>query len=136
MNCQDIDIYICKADGAYLYDASQQAWKQVTATDVRPLIDGNRPSGAPHILLLVADMSKYRSYKEGDEAANKHLYEMGALDAGIVSENIGLFCAAANLATVPRASMNKEALQKALNLKSSQILWLNHPVGYQVSSSR
>jgi nitroreductase len=79
-------------------------------------------------------MSKYRNYKEGDEAANKHLYEMGALDAGIVSENIGLFCAASNLATVPRAGMNKEALQQALHLKPSQILWLNHPVGYQVTS--
>ncbi len=47
-----------------------------------------------------------------------------------VSGNIGLYCAAAKLATVPRASMDKEALTKALNLKDTQILILNNPVGY------
>ena len=53
------------------------------------------------------------------------------MDAGYVSQNICLYCAAANLATVPRASMDKEALGKALNLKNTQIPVLNNPVGYK-----
>ena len=52
------------------------------------------------------------------------------MDAGYVSGNIGLYCAAAQLATVPRASMDKEALTKALHLTETQIPILNNPVGY------
>ena len=54
----------------------------------------------------------------------------GALDAGIVSQNISLYCSAVQLATVPRGSMDQEALRKALKLADNQQLYLNHPVGY------
>lgn len=129
INSQDIDIYLLNAEGAYKYDASANALQPVAKGDVRPLVDGNRSTGAPIILVLAADMAKYRNYKPGDDANNKHLYEMGAIDAGIVSQNISLFCAAAGLGTVPRAQMNKAALKDALKLTDSQVLWLNHPVG-------
>ena len=52
------------------------------------------------------------------------------MDAGYVSQNICLYCSAAKLATVPRASMDKEALTKALNLTDNQFPVLNNPVGY------
>ena len=42
---------------------------------------------------------------------------MGAMDAGIVSQNISIFCSAARLATVPRASMDINQLKKVLKLK-------------------
>ncbi len=129
MNSQDVDIYVLNAEGSYRYDALSNTLQPVTKGDQRNLVEGNRPSGAPIILVLTADMAKYRNYKAGDDANNKHLYEMGALDAGIVSQNISLFCAAAGLGTVPRAGMNKEALKEALKLSSSQVLWLNHPIG-------
>jgi hypothetical protein len=41
-----------------------------------------------------------------------------------------LFCAAANLATVPRASMDKDQLKTVLKLKEAQLPVINHPVGY------
>jgi len=37
---------------------------------------------------------------------------------------------AANLATVPRASMDNEQLKKVLKLKDSQMPMMNHPVGH------
>ena len=37
---------------------------------------------------------------------------------------------AANIATVPRASMDNEQLKKVLKLKDSQMPMMNHPVGY------
>jgi SagB-type dehydrogenase family enzyme len=129
MNSQDVDIYILNEDGCYRYDALGNTLQPIAKGDQRSLVEGNRPSGAPLILVLTADMSKYRNYKAGDDTNNKHLYEMGALDAGIVSQNISLFCAAAGLGTVPRAGMNKEALKEALKLSPSQVLWLNHPIG-------
>ena len=54
-----------------------------------------------------------------------------AMDAGIVSQNISLFCSGTGLATYPRASMNKDALAKALKLTSLQTPMLCHPVGYK-----
>ena len=55
---------------------------------------------------------------------------MGAMDAGIVSQNINLFCAGAGLSTVPRATMDQAALRKTLNLSDMQVPMLNNPVGY------
>ena len=55
---------------------------------------------------------------------------LGAMDAGIVSQNISLFCSAARLATVPRASMDLVRLKAALKLKDTQMPMMNHPVGY------
>ncbi len=53
------------------------------------------------------------------------------MDAGIVSQNISLFCSGTGLATYPRASMNKDALVKALKPTSPQTPTLCHPVGYK-----
>ena len=55
---------------------------------------------------------------------------MPAVDAGIVSQNISLFCAATGLVTVPRASMDHAQLKKVLKLKEGQRPLMNHPVGY------
>ena len=55
---------------------------------------------------------------------------MGAMDAGIVSQNISIFCSAARLATVPRASIDINQLKKVLKLKESQVPMMNHPIGY------
>jgi nitroreductase len=38
-------------------------------------------------------------------------YEWGAIDTGIVSRNISLFCAATGFKTRPRASMDKEKIK-------------------------
>jgi len=130
INSQDVDIYVCRADGAYIYDAASNRLKLIINQDIRQLSEGNRSSGAPVILLLVTDISRYKSYKPGDKEANQKITELGILDAGIVSQNIGIFCAGAGLGTVPRARMDAEGIHKALNLKESQTVWLNHPVGY------
>jgi nitroreductase len=127
VNAQDIDIFVCMANGAYLYDAKQHQLKRVTTEDVRPQVAGRQPMAAPVFLVLVGDVSRY----PGGMAQQRQVVEsLSAMDAGYVSQNICLYCAAAKLATVPRASMNKEALAKSLNLKETQVLLLNNPVGY------
>ncbi len=64
------------------------------------------------------------------DTKNAHTQLMGAMDAGIVSQNISIFCSAARLATVPRASMDINQLKKVLKLKESQVPMMNHPIGY------
>jgi nitroreductase len=52
------------------------------------------------------------------------------MDAGIVSQNISLFCASAGMATVVRAMIDADKIGQILKLKSTQKIFLNHPVGY------
>ena len=127
VNSQDVDIYVCMASGAYLYDAKQSQLTRITTEDLRPAVCGKQPMEAPVFLVMVADISRY---PEGLASQRQLVESFACMDAGYVSGNIGLYCAAAKLATVPRASMDKEALTKSLNLKDTQIPLLNNPVGY------
>lgn len=124
MNWQDIDIYVCTAEGAYLYDAATSSLKLVNKGDFRNDVAGRQTAvaSAPVCLVLVSNTEKTRG-GEGNLVWQ-------AVDAGIVSQNISLFCSGAGLATVVRGSMDKEALKKDLKLKDSQVILLNHPVGY------
>lgn len=127
VNAQDIDIYVCMASGAYIYDAKQNQLARVTTEDLRPAVCGRQPMEAPAFLVMVADLSRY---PDGLASQRSIVESFAAMDAGYVSQNICLYCAAAKLATVPRASMDKEALTKSLKLKDTQIPLLNNPVGY------
>ena len=117
LNKQDVDVYVVLPEGSYLYDA---------AGDYRGAVAGGQAfvKTAPVSLVLISDLSRF-----GD-AKSPRSQLMGAMDAGIVSQNISIFCSAANLATVPRASMDNEQLKKVLKLKDSQMPMMNHPVGH------
>lgn len=123
LNKQDVDVYVCMENGAYKYDAKGHALVQVTDKDVRPAVAAQQTwaADAPVVIVLVSDLRKL-----GGEKAR----EMGAIDAGHVSQNVCLYCAATGLATVPRASMGKRAVATALNLENGQEPMLNLPVGY------
>lgn len=127
VNSQDIDIYVCMASGAYLYDAKQSQLIRITTEDLRLAVAAQQQIEAPMFLVMVADVSRY---PEGLASQREAVEKLACMDAGYVSGNIGLFSSAAQLATVPRASMDKDALTKALNLTDTQILLLNNPVGY------
>ncbi|MCC8144749.1 MAG: nitroreductase family protein [Tannerellaceae bacterium] len=127
-NSQDVNVYVCRAEGTYLYDAASNMLQPVTTTDIRPLLEGRRPTGAPVCILLSADMSRYKGYAPDKDTT--HYYEMGAVDCGIISQNLAIFCAGVGLATGPRAGMDQDGIRQALGIKDTEILWLNHPVGY------
>lgn len=126
MNKQDVDVYVVLPEGTYLYDAKNHQLNQVAEGDHRGAVAGGQAfvKTAPVSLVLVSDISRFGDAK----SARNQL--MGAMDAGIVSQNISLFCSSANLATVPRASMDFDQLKKVLKLKETQMPMMNHPVGY------
>ncbi|MBQ8047121.1 MAG: SagB/ThcOx family dehydrogenase [Prevotella sp.] len=121
INAQDITVYVCREDGAWRYDARAHALEKVSSKDLREAVADRQPFAkeAPVSLVLVSDVSKVRNHSE-----------FGAMDAGYVSENICLACTALGLATVPRASMDKDVLARELGLGPSEQLMLNNPVGY------
>lgn len=122
INAQDITVYVCRQDGAWKYDAAAHALTKVSNKDLRKQVAGFQDfaATAPVSLVLVSDISKVRNHSE-----------LGAMDAGYVSENICLACTALGLATVPRATMDKAELAKELKLGDSEVLMLNNPVGYK-----
>jgi nitroreductase len=158
MNAQDVDIYVFMKDGAYLYDAQGHALVPVVAGDYREAVvarppggpggpggpppakpepaprpkpegppgakPGTPPTPAPVLLILVSDSSRF---SRGTPELKK---EWGAIDTGLVSQNIALFCAGTGMVTRPRASMDKEKIKELLKLKETQYPFLNHPVGY------
>lgn len=126
LNKQTITIYVCMKDGAYRYDAKANALEKVCGDDLRPAVAGRQPfaAKAPVSLLITADVSD-PVYKAPRETLTHY-------DAGIVSGNIYLYCAANGLATVCRATMDRDALRKALKLAGKTVLHLNHPVGHPV----
>lgn len=53
-----------------------------------------------------------------------------ALDAGYISQNVYLFCAAYGLATVARGLLDRRALATAMRLEADQRVILAQSVGY------
>jgi len=125
MNMQEIDIYVAKADGLYLFDAKENILVPVVAEDLRSLT-GKQPfvKDAPINLIYVADLSKMSKLSAGD------IDFYSATDTGFISENVYLFCASAGLATVVRGSIDKPALAKAMKLRADQKIILAQTVGY------
>jgi hypothetical protein len=140
-NAHDVAMYLFMKDGVYLYDADAHALEPVLAGDFRsqlmmtppprPKDAGGPPpppppplSNPPIQIILVSDVSRF---KFGPPELKP---EWGAIDAGIVSQNTSLFCAATGLATRPRASMDKGVIKDLLKLNDTQYVFLNHPIGY------
>lgn len=126
LNAQDIDVYAFFKNGVYLYDALRHQLKLVASGDYRYLICGEQKDyeKAPLMLVLVSDVSRFPF---GDDSSR---VEWGAMDAGLVSQNISLFCASLGLHTRPRAGMEKEQLHKIMKLKKSQYLMMNSIISY------
>jgi nitroreductase len=125
-NRQEIDIYVTLPGGAYMWDAKANILNPVAPGDHRAAT-GTQPFPATAALNLVyvADMTKLsRSATDPQQMLN-----VGA-DAGFIAENAYLFCASEGLATVVRASVPKEALAKALQLRETQVIVLAQTVGF------
>lgn len=125
MNRQEIRLYVFTAKEVSLYDPKTHSLTQVAKGDHRGIVAANQPFSkeAPVSLLMVADMDKFGSKGE-------HAQAMVAVDTGIVTENINLFCSAAGLATVTRGTMDSKAISALLGLTENQIPLINNPVGY------
>ncbi|OGX18332.1 MAG: nitroreductase [Omnitrophica WOR_2 bacterium RBG_13_44_8b] len=123
-NMQEIDVYVAKADGLYLYDAKENTLLPIIAGDLRALTGKQEfVSQAPINLIYVGDFSKMKG-----ETSDMEFYS--AVDTGYISENVYLYCASEGLATVVRGLVDKTALAKAMKLRPEQKIILAQTVGY------
>ena len=132
INAQDVDVYVFLEEGAYLYDAKENVLKPIIKGDFRAEAIGSRPgsvtptSEPPVLLVLVSDISRFTRVTDEERRL-----KMAAMDAGIVSQNIAIFCAGADMVTRPRMSMDMVKLKEVLKLSDMQHPMLNNPIGYK-----
>jgi SagB-type dehydrogenase family enzyme len=126
-NREEIDIYVATADGLYLYDAKKHSLQPVLTGDVRAQTGTQAyVQTAPVNLVYVADFAKMGS----ESLEDKVFYS--ACDTGFISQNVYLFSASEELATVVRGSIDRSALAKAMNLRPEQRVTLSQSIGYPV----
>ena len=125
-NRQEIEIYVTLPGGAYVWDAKANVLNPVATGDLRAAT-GTQPYVAEAALNLVyvADMTKLNRPATDPQ----QMLNVGA-NAGFIAENVYLFCASEGLATVVRASVAKEPLARALQLRETQVIVLAQTVGF------
>lgn len=127
MNDQEIEVYVSLESGIYFYDAITHSLKTVKQGDFRK--DMGRQdfvATAPIILVYVADFGKMPAVMD---KKSKTFYS--ATDVGYVSQNVYLFAASENLATVVLGWISKDQIAKMLSLKKNQHVLLSQPVGFK-----
>ncbi len=123
---QDIDIYVATGDGLYLFNAKDHSLKTILAQDIRAQTGTQDFVGnAPVNLIYVSDFTRM----DADTSQEDRKID-AALDTGFIGQNVYLYCASAGLATVVRGSVDKEALARAMKLKSTQWIVVAQSIGY------
>ncbi|MBP1608938.1 MAG: dehydrogenase [Acidobacteria bacterium] len=137
-DARDIDLYVFRKEGIYLYNATDHVLNPVISGDYRNKIGipkwiqpgvGNRIMAdikADILILLVSDISRFHL-----EPPDEVRLRWAAMDAAIVYQNIALFCTSAGLAERPRALLSEEQIRDFLKLTKTQYPMLNIPVGYE-----
>jgi SagB-type dehydrogenase family enzyme len=123
-NKQEIEVYLSNKDGLFRYDAQQHALITIHNRDIRA-VTGTQPyvATAPVNLIIVADLSKMGADLQTNlQTAN--------IDAGFVSQNIYLYCASEDMATVVRGSVNREKLAAEMGLAPNFQIVVAQTVGY------
>ena len=123
-DCQEIEIYVVTAEGAWLHDVKANCLKTVAKGDFRKLTGKQDFVGtAPLNLVYVADTTKMK------KCTPEELPFYAATDTGFVSQNVYLFCASEGLGTVVRMTTDRPALAAALKLSDTARITLAQTVG-------
>lgn len=130
LNSQEIDLYVFCDKGVALYDYANNTLVTVAEGDHRALVSGTAGAfiqdfvlDAPISIVMVINLNKFTI------PADMGL-KYGLIDAGIVSQNINLYCTANGLATVPRATMDSDGIRRLLGLDETHVPAMNNPIGY------
>lgn len=124
LNAQEVDVFVALATGLYRYVALGHALHLVRAMDVRR-VTGYQDfvDTAPLDLIMVADFSRMNLVPVAQRMAYAYTC------AGAMAQNVYLYCASEDLATVIRAWLDRDALAKAMGLGNDQHVLLSQTVG-------
>ncbi len=120
-----MDIYVAMADGVRLYEPKTHTLLSHLPDDIRALT-GTQDfvASAPLNLIYVAHGERMQDV----DPEARRLY--ASVDAGFIGQNVYLFCASENLATVFRGSVDTVKLGRALQLPDQQFVTFAQTVGF------
>ncbi len=117
-NTQDMVIYVVKDDGIWIYNAQENTIAQITTEDVRQTLEPAVARGAAVTLYYVQNMEKASNERAGD----RH--------AGSMYQNVGLFCAIANLNNVVTGSFTRNPnIEQTLQLPDNHRAIIAQSIG-------
>ncbi len=116
---QEITLYVCTHDGAYMYDALNNSLELISKNDIME-ITGKQAFvvDAGINIVYVCNTDDYASV------------EMSAICCGSISQNIALYCASVGLGNVVRGSFEADKLLRALHLSHTDKIIMVQSVGY------
>ena len=113
-NKQNLKVYVTKADGTWLYNAADNRLEQVSTQDLRALMAKQDFVKTAPITLIFT----------GTDAKNSPMH------AGSAYQNVGLYCASKGLGNVVRGYLDREAVEKALNLPAEEKVIITQTIGW------
>ena len=109
MNTQDLEIYVIKKNGAYLYNAEKNELKQITKNNLFVYFTENQEFINDADIIILYTTKNYTK-------------DVSALHAGSAYQNVAIYCAEHNMPNVVKGSMDRDGVAKELNLKVENIL--------------
>lgn len=129
INRQEIDLYVCRADGAYFWDSASNVLVKVCNDDLRGFTGRigspeNFALKAPIAIVYVIDYER-----QGMQARPQDAFKYASVDCGFIGQNIYLHCAAAGLHTVFLGMIKPDDIAKALSLPATRVPLFGQTVG-------
>jgi nitroreductase len=120
-----IDVYAAMADGVWLYDPQQHALRPRLSADIRAQTGlQDFVAAAPLDLVYVVHGERMTDISPEE----RRLY--GSVDAAFAGQNVYLYCASEDLATVFRGAVDYAKLARAMRLADSEFVAFAQTVGY------
>ncbi len=129
-NSQAIRVYVLHEKGVFLYNEETHGLIEIANDDVRQYIGTQKMmKSAPLGLVFVADVSRMTSpFLRREEARQFSAW----VDTGYISQNVYLYCAAANMGTVVLSLVDREKLHELMHLQAHEKIVLTQVVGHLV----
>jgi nitroreductase len=135
-NSQEIDLYVCLAQGVFLYEAVPHRLAPVAAGDFRAMAGRSSAVKAPVNIFYVADLTRYVVGKGqpdrsiGNPEVQKSYYYT---DTGFIAQNVYLFAASQGLAAWFH-NCDRENTAREFKLRPEQRVLFAQTVGYPMKA--
>lgn len=131
-NSQEIKVYIALHNGLFLYDEKNHQMVRVLSQDIRENIGTQKMMrSAPVGLIYVSDFSKMKTFLFKDDIRK---WFTSTADVGFISQNVYLYCAAANMSTALLSLVNRDKLHMIIGLSENERVVFTQVVGRSVDN--
>ncbi len=126
-NSQEIRVYIALSNGVFIYDENNHRLIRILSKDIREHIGTQKMMrSAPVGLIYVSDYSRLKTFQFRNDNSK---WFTSTTDTGFISQNVYLYCAAANLSTVVLGLVNRKKLHKIIGLNENEKVVYTQVVG-------